>query len=142
MGTKWDFGDPAITAASPGDSTINLLSLNASHTPKKIGSYYVRAYEYFGIGVFQVYWDTTQQKVITQQINTAATTSGYDGSSCPTDLRPQDRPGGSTFCVAAPANPTLPNRQPSGGLPDKLVNGVATGGLPYSVGQIQSVPGS
>ena len=141
MGTKWDFGDPSMTATSAGDGAINLLSLGGAHTPAKIGSFYARAYEYYGIGIFQVYWDTTQQRVVVQQINTAAT-SGYDGSKCPTDLRSWERPAGSNFCIAAPANPTLPNGQPSNGIPDKLVGGVATGGLPYSVGQIQSVPGN
>jgi hypothetical protein len=134
-GVKWDWGD-GTQSLIPGALGLGSCSpqpptqpwCDPTHTPTHAGNGKVNAWEYYGSDIWEFYYDPVQGGVVSKDLGSG--TSGYLG--CPSDPNPSYRPGGSSFCLTpTPSSPGTPETVP-----------LANGGYPYSVGQVEGLPGS
>jgi hypothetical protein len=135
-GVKWDWGD-GTQSLIPGALGLGVCSpqpptqpwCDPTHTPTHAGNGHVNAWEYYGSDIWEFYWDPTQGGVVSKDLGNGLPAGSYAG--CPSDPNPSYRSGGSDFCLTpTPAAPGTPE-----------VVGL-TGGYPYSVGQVEGLPGS
>lgn len=133
-GVKWDWGDGTQSqfwgTGSLGLGVCSPEPCGPQRTPTHVGNGKVRAWEYYDSDVTIFYYDATIGAEVTKDLGPFGTGANGAYQGCASDPNPAVRPS-SNFClqpnIAAPGSAQLSN---------------GTGGFPYSVGQVEGIPGS